>query len=245
MVITSTSNPTIRSVRQLHARKGRRAAGRTLVEGPNGLEALDRHGLAAELVICTDGDDDAIAYAASIGVEPTIVAEHVLAAASDTDHPVGPVAVIPIPAPRSIRPTNTVVLVGVADPGNVGSIIRTAAALGWDVAVAGTTADVWSPKALRSSAGATLGVRPSRVDDLADALEAVGLTSVALVVGDTSPIASMSVEGPIGLLVGSEAHGLPMEVVKQAKHCVTIPMHRGVESLNAAAAAAIAMHVLG
>ena len=244
-MITSSANPTIRSVRQLHARKGRRAAGRTLVEGPNGLEALVRHRLAPELLICTGDDADAIAYAATVGIEPTIVAPRVLAAAADTDHPTGPVAVISIPAPQDLRPRNTVVLVDVADPGNVGSIIRTAAALGWDVAVAGTTADVWSPKALRSSAGATLGARPGSVDDTTGALGAVGLTSVALVVGEASPIAAMGIEGPIGLLVGSEAHGLPTDVADAADHRATIAMRDDVESLNAAAAAAIAMHVLG
>lgn len=250
MVITSTSNPTIRSVRQLHARKGRRGAGRTLVEGPNGLEALIRHGVVPELLVVTEDDGPSMRFAADVGVDPIVVTEHVLAAASDTRSPASPVAVITVPEAPPLRLANSVVLVDIADPGNVGTIVRTASALGWDVGVAGRTTDPWGPKAIRSAAGTTLGAHiASSTDPIREATD-LGLATVALVADggeDPAAVRAKLLGGtmtPVALLVGSEAHGLPESVADAAAHRVTIPMVGDVESLNASVAAAIGMHAL-
>lgn len=197
-------------------------------------------------VVATADDTAAVEYAAGIGVEPLIVSDRVLAAASDTTSPASPVLVLAVPDTPTLRRHRTVVLLDVADPGNVGTAIRTAAALGWDVAVGGTSADPWGPKALRSSTGATLGCRVARIDDPADIVRE-GLVPVALVVrGGISPDAvrrAISDATP-ALLIGSEAHGLRSSVVAVAHHRLTIPMMDEVDSLNAATAAAIAMYAL-
>ena len=246
-MITSTANPTIRSVRRLHTAKGRREAGRTIVEGPNGREALIRFGVVPELLLVTADDDASLAYATSIGLDPVVVSDRVLAAASDTRSPVGPVTVIAIPDGRGLRTHPTAILMDVADPGNVGTAIRSAAAMDWDVAVAGSSADPWSPKAVRSAAGATLGVRLSTLESALDAAADAQLVTVALVVRDgRSPddVRAALDGSPCAIIIGGEAHGLPESIVGATDHRLTLPMTGRVESLNAATAAAIAMYGL-
>lgn len=241
-MITSTSNPRIRTVRSLHTAKGRKQAGRTILEGPNGREALATSDTRPTDIFLLEGDTETAAYAASLGIEATVVSEAVLQSASDTKHPLGPLFVIEVPEASAIRHHRTVCLVDVSDPGNVGTIVRTAAALGWDAATFGTTSDPWSPKALRAAAGATLRIHLAiSHDPLADAAS-VGLTTVALIVDGGEALREGS--EPSCLLVGSEAHGLPDAIVEGANMAATIPMASGTESLNAAIAAALAMHTL-
>lgn len=242
LVIESTANPRIKSIRKLHTPKGRKQAGLTLLEGPNGLEALRSSGIRPVDILMLAEDDAAATYAASVGVEPILVTPNVLRAASDTQHPLGPLCVIKMPSPRGIEPRRTVCLVDIADPGNVGTIIRTAAALEWEVAVCGATADPWSPKALRASAGATLRTPVARTNDPLEDAASAGLACIALVVSGGAPPRPHG--EPVLLLVGSEAHGLPPRMVSGGVDTVTLPMAGGIESLNAAVAAAIAMYAL-
>ncbi|MGI9585098.1 MAG: TrmH family RNA methyltransferase, partial [Acidimicrobiia bacterium] len=160
--------------------------------------------------------------------------------ASDTQHPQGPVVVFPTPEPVDLRRTDTIVLVDISDPGNVGTIIRSAVAFDWAVAIAGDTADPWSPKAIRSSASTVFGVPISKTETPLEFAAELDMTSVASVVqgGETAP----QVTGPTVLLIGAEASGLPQSLVHGADIRLTIPMPGGTESLNAAVAAAIAMY---
>jgi RNA methyltransferase, TrmH family len=199
---------------------------------------------------------------------------------ADTEHPQGVAALV---TPRTATfddllrsPTEAcspllVVLVGVQDPGNVGTILRTASAFGATGAVTAAsgqsgTANPFSPKALRASAGAALhlptltgmslpilltqlkvvGVRTlASVAHGVDALPSlVGAQHAAPQLGETSsvvPLAPWQVDWcqPVALLVGNEGAGLPEEVERSADTRVCIPMSSGVESLNAAAAAAV------
>lgn len=242
-MITSTSNPRIKAIRKLRTAKGRHESGRTMLEGPNGLEALRTSELRPAEILMLENDAATASYADEIGVDATVVSPGVLAAASDTQHPLGPVCVIDVPEPRPMRSNRTVCLVDIADPGNVGTIIRTAAAFGWDVAICGATADPWSPKALRASAGTTLRVRIARASDPIGDAGSLGMASVALVVAGGDPPAAL--DRPIALLVGSEAHGLPQAMIERASGTVSIPMGGGVESLNAAVAVGISLYALG
>jgi TrmH family RNA methyltransferase len=137
------------------------------------------------------------------------------------------------------------VLWEIADPGNCGTLIRTAAALGWNVASIGGV-DPWSPKVLRAGAGGHFATRLSRLDDepLA-ALRAAGLTPIATVVeGGVSPDSIESTD-PVALIIGNEANGLSREVVAACDDVVSLAMPGGSESLNASVAGSIAMYVLG
>ncbi|MGI9529056.1 MAG: TrmH family RNA methyltransferase [Acidimicrobiia bacterium] len=241
-MITSTSNARISAVRKLHTAKGRKESARTILEGPNGREALAASDLRPTDIFLLEGDTETAAYAANLGIDATVVTQDVLRSASDTQQPLGPLFVIEVPEASAVRHHRTVCMVDVSDPGNVGTIIRTAAALGWDAATHGSTSDPWSPKALRASAGATLRMHlATSHDPIAEAASA-GLTCVALIV-DGGDVLRGSTD-PAFLLVGSEAHGLPDALADAATMAATIPMAAGTESLNAAVAAAIAMHSL-
>jgi RNA methyltransferase, TrmH family len=171
------------------------------------------------------------------------VTHKVLTSMSDTEEPRGPLAVFRIPAFVTIRDRDTVVLHDVSDPGNVGTIVRSAVAFGYDVAVSGSTADPWSPKAVRSSAGAVFEAYVSRSEDPVADCRAANLRTVATVVagGGVPPRTAQ----PTAILIGSEATGLPATLVEGCDVTMTIPTTPMTESLNAAVAASIAMYSLG
>jgi TrmH family RNA methyltransferase len=239
-IITSTSNDRVKEARRLRTRKARRSAGRSIAEGPHVLDAMVDASIRIAHVLAT-ADDTASAEAAQRHrFDLVTVSPEVLAWASDTRTPRGPIVVFDVPDAVPPRHHDQVVLHGIADPGNLGAIMRTAVAFGWDVTLSGRTADPWSPKVIRASAGAVFGARLSRsvrVDTLAD----IGVTTVATVVsGGERP--GRPDARPIALLIGAEAGGLPMEVVAGAELRWTIPMGKGTESLNAAVAAGILMY---
>ena len=182
---------------------------------------------------------------------------------ADTENPQGVAALV---TPREfsfddiIRPATSgappllVVLAGVQDPGNVGTILRTAAAFGATAAVASPsgqsgTASPFSPKALRASAGAALHLAllvGVAMPILLAQFRAVGIRTLAsssreATESDQPMLAPWQVDWrqPVALLIGNEGQGLPEEIERSADACVRIPMSASVESLNAAAAAAV------
>jgi len=182
---------------------------------------------------------------------------------ADTEHPQG-VAALVIPrqtqledlfaTPRGACSPLIVVLAGVQDPGNVGTILRTAAAFGATGAVTTATgqsgtASPFSPKALRASAGAALHlplVAGAALGILLTQFKLNAISTIATCVHENSsvgdpPSAPWELDWcqPIALLVGNEGAGLPEEIVHSADARIQIPMQRHVESLNAAAAAAV------
>ena len=170
------------------------------------------------------------------GPDVVRVTQAVLDRLAPTEHPRGPVAVVAIPEPEDPGP-RVVVLDGLADPGNAGTVVRTAAAFGVGVAATPGTVDLWSPKVLRAAAGAHFRTNIGPVD-AADYVTIATVPTGGLDPRDVHP-------GPTwALLVGEEAAGLPDDVVAAADHRVTIPMPGGIESLNAAVSAAIMLYVL-
>jgi TrmH family RNA methyltransferase len=198
--------------------------------------------LIPETVFALPDDHTSAALADEHGFELIVVGESALKRLAGTETPRGPVAMIEIPAPSRVEGRNLVVAWGLGDPGNVGTLIRIAAAFGWDFGHTRGTADPWSPKVVRAGAGNHFrtGIAPvSSVAGLGDA----GLVTVATVVsGGDAPDRLGS--GRYAVLVGEESAGLPPGVVDQAARKVTIPMPGGTESLNAAVAAAIVMYEL-
>jgi RNA methyltransferase, TrmH family len=182
---------------------------------------------------------------------------------ADTEHPQGVAALVEprkvqiadlLTTPKGACSPLLVVLAGVQDPGNVGTILRTAAAFGATGAVTsatgqGGTASPFSPKALRASAGAALHLpvlAGMSLSILLTQLKVSGIHALASCVHDETKAGGEAVAPwevhwcqPIALLVGNEGAGLPEEIVKGADARIHIPMTRGVESLNAAAAAAV------
>jgi len=235
-------NQRVASAARLHNSRERRDAGTTLLEGPNVLHEALTAGLIPETVFALPDDRQSAVLAEEHGVELIVVDETALKRLAGTETPRGPVAVIEMPAPSRVEGRNLVVAWGLGDPGNVGTLIRIAAAFGWDFGHTPRTADPWSPKVVRAGAGGhfRVGVSPvASVEELGEA----GLVTVATVVaGGEAPDRLGS--GPYAVLVGEESAGLPPAVVDQAARKVTISMPGGTESLNAAVAAAIIVYEL-
>lgn len=168
------------------------------------------------------------------------VSRSVLERLASTQTPQSPVAVFRLP-PETAPKRSMLVLWEVGDPGNVGTLIRSAAMFGLDVVTHGG-ADLWSPKTLRAGAGAHFHTAISSVDSL-DELPADAAVVATVVRGGVAP--SQVPSGRVAVLIGSEAHGLPVSVVERCAMAVTIDGCGDVESLNAAAAGSIIASVVG
>ena len=217
-MITSRDNEKLKLVRQLAQRKHREETGLFVCEG-----------------------EDLVEAASAARIEPVELLEagenvlpELLASVSDLPHPsrvIGVYRVADLPrTPRDV----TLALWRVGDPGNVGTLIRTADAFGAAVALSDGCADPLGPKALRASAGAIFRV------PLLSWAEAPG-QRVALVTHLGVPLAELDLDPPLTFLLGSEREGLPDDLVTDC-YKVTIPLPGGAESLNVASAGAIALY---
>jgi len=237
--ISSPQNPKVVAAGRLHRAKHRQSEGKTLLEGPHVVADCVENGAQLERIFALASDDAATLMAASADVPIHSVTEQVLRKLAGTEHPTGPVAVAAVPAPEPFPVAGPVlVMVGIADPGNVGTLIRSAAAFGFAVCSVGG-ADLWSPKVVRSAAGAhyrsPICVPPPAITDIAQ-------TTVATV--SFGGMATIEFDGSVVLYVGSEAHGLPDDIVDAVDRRLTIPMAAGTDSLNAAVAGSIAMFMV-
>lgn len=245
-VVRSPRNSRVAAAAALHRRRTRRERGETLIEGPHLLAAAATGGALIDIVFALPEDGAAAAWAELAGADLVTVTTEVLARVAPTQHPRGPVAVAAIPEPLARLDTPCLVLWGIDDPGNAGTLIRTAAAFGLGVVTVAGTVDLWSPKVLRAGAGAHFATAIARLDGADPArLGEWGLRTVATVARGGSPPAALGPsDRPRAVLVGDEARGLPPEVAAAADERVTIPMPGGAESLNAAAAGAIVAYEL-
>lgn len=240
--VRSHRNQQVVEAARLHRARDRREAGRTIIEGPHLLEDAVAAGVIPETVFALPDDEVSAVVARRQDIEMVPVGEAALRRLCGTESPRGPAAVIRIPSPAPLGNRPIVIAWGLADPGNVGTLIRTAAGFGWAFGHSRGTADPWAPKVLRAGAGGHFRTGITSIDSLDD-LGAAGLTVAATVVeGGQAPEKLPSRR--YALLVGEEATGLPAEIVEEVAERVTIPMPGGIESLNAAVAAAIVIYEL-
>jgi RNA methyltransferase, TrmH family len=259
--ITSRRNPLVARLRDLHGGQGRREQGLLLLEGTHLLQETLRLGLNPALVLATPAwlacHADLVSHLPP-GVPLQPVSSDVLEAAATTRHPDGvllTLAVSALPAAATAGdaagPANFVLALDrLQDPGNLGTLLRTALAAGVDQVWLGEGADPFQPKVLRASSGAALALPLERlaVASLAERLERSrrkGMQLVAAVVPGADPGQAASVPYwqidwtlPTALLLGNEGAGLGEDLAALADRRVTIPHSPAVESLNVAAAAA-------
>jgi len=248
-VITSTSNSKVQALRALRRRDERLARGWYLAEGVRLVEEALKAGdprlilfNPATLERTPRGADLLRQLVALEGIAWPAT-EAVLAAASDTQTPQGVVAALPLPAADDapLQGTLALVLDGVQDPGNLGTILRTAWAAGvTEVLTTPGTTDPFGPKAVRAGMGAHCRLRllPDRSWDQVAAMAAGRRVLLADVRGDVR-YDEVDWHRPSLLILGSEAHGPASAIAQLAAARVTIPMADDVESLNVAAAAAV------
>jgi TrmH family RNA methyltransferase len=216
-VITSPQNETLKLVRKLHARRWRDKLGLFAAEGEDLVDAALEAGLEpVELLVSGE-----------------TVAPELLAQVSTLPHPARVIGVFrreDLPATGQ-RPV-ALALWRIGDPGNVGTLIRTADAFGASVELSEGCADPTGPKALRASAGAIFRVPVG---------ETVG-KRIGLVAHGGTPLAEMDLPDPTVFVVGAEREGLPEDVLAGCDETATIPLLGAAESLNVAAAGAIALY---
>ncbi len=238
---------------KLHRHVGRVRAHRFLAEGPNLVAAATARGLVRDVFVT---EAAAARHESLLGAQNApvhLVTERAAKVLSDTVTPAGLVAVCDMPGTLLTdvlagSPRLVAVAVEIGEPGNAGTLIRIADAMGAAaVILAGHSVDPYNGKCLRASAGSIFSVPvvvEADTNAAVAALRATGLQVLASTVDGERALdeAEQLLERPTAWLFGPESHGLPTEIAGQADHRVRIPMSGGAESLNVAAAAAICLY---
>jgi TrmH family RNA methyltransferase len=242
------------AARKLTRRSGRDAAGLFLAEGRQAVVEALADPAAVREVFATEAAADAHReLLGSTDVPVRLVTDKAAAGLSETVTPQGLVAVcsfrdVAVGSVTSAPPRLAVALAELADPGNAGTILRTADACGAGAVVFGAgSADPYGGKAVRASAGSLFHVdvvRSAPLEDVIDGFRAAGGTVLAADGGGEAALDELGSElaGPVLWLFGNEARGVPADLAARADARVRIPMRGRAESLNLAAAAAICLY---
>ncbi len=237
MVITSRSNPLVKKIISLSDKKFRKKYGEYLVEGVKPVSECIAAGCKVTGVICTPRLEGSFENA-------VVVSEEVFKALSDEKTPQGVMATVALPQTCARPPRGACLLLDrLQDPGNVGTIIRTANAAGYEDIFLVDCADPFSPKAVRASMSGIFFVN-AVCCTLSEALSA--LENVPIMTADMNGenIFAFSPPEKFCLCIGNEGGGVSEQIKNLSSHTVSIPMRSTCESLNAAVSAAIAMYAL-
>ena len=248
-VLRSRANPRVRRWHRLvRDAKARRAQARALIEGQRLVGAcLVAGGAIEELLVSQSGmaKREISSLVDRAGVELVVLSDAVFRAIVDTDTPQGIAAEVAIPStpPALAESRGCVMLDRIQDAGNVGAILRSAAAFGvQDVLLSSGCADPWSPKVLRAAMGGHFALRIGASRNPVSDVERFPGTVACAVAHGGVPIASADLKGPVLWIFGSEAQGVRGDLTSRADLRVTIPMPGALESLNVGAAAAICFY---
>lgn len=245
--IVSKNNPKLAAAQKLLQKKYRKAEGKFLVEGAIGVRDMatvvsyECVFLAASFV----QTEECAELIKCIDCPVYSLSDNLFGSLCETVTPSGAVAVARIPVYSDLRPTSTRILVldGVHDAGNMGTLIRSAVAFGYSEVYAIDCVDIYCGKVVRSTMSGLCKVRTivTTAVELGKLLQ--GYTIVALDMQGCD-ISTVAAEGNIAVVVGGEAHGVTDAVKSLATTVAAIPMQGAIESLNAAVAGGIAMYVL-
>jgi RNA methyltransferase, TrmH family len=263
-IVQSKQNARLKELRQALASSGREGRGLAGIEGPNLVAEALRAGLRIDCVFAVQGSEHLIDEA---GIPPEIevllLPRELLCSALATEAP-QPIAALVEPPDwtwahllgghragghgvggQGKAAPLIVVLAALQDPGNLGTILRSAEAFGADgiVSLPGTVS-AWNPKAVRASAGSVFRVPVLTVnsDECFAHLREAGVRILATTARAAQPAGLVKLTGPVALLIGNEGNGVPEDLAAQAGGAITIPCPGPVESLNAAVAASILLY---
>ena len=242
MIITSKNNPLIKETASLKEKKGRRALGLFLVEGWKMAEECLKSGLEIERVFVSLSYPRELPFESSLTVT---VSDEVFRFLSDEKTPQGVLCRVKLPKKGLQAPTGKCLLLdGVSDPGNMGTIIRTANAAGFEeIYLTDDCTDPYSPKSVRASMSGVFFTRlyfGSR-EEIINALKGTPILTADM---DGENLFRFTPPSRYALAIGNEANGVSLEVREAAYKTVAIPMKSTQESLNAAVSAGIAMYLL-
>ena len=241
MVYSSKQNPLIKEIASLKDKKHRNALGLYIAEGVKMVNEAIENGLPIKYVVATE---TALSSIIPNGYEVLTVTDSVLSYLSEEMTPQGALAVIKIPNLEVKKPNGkAVVLDGVSNPGNVGTIIRTANAFGYKDIYLINCADPYSGKTVRSSMSGIYFVNLYKTSY--EELKTV-LNGYKIIVADMSgeSLDEFKIDGNFAIVVGNEGNGISKEMFDMADSVVKIPMDEHSESLNVAVASSIMMYKL-
>ena len=239
--ITSRKNPLLVQVRRLlSSRSAREEAGLYVSDGTKLLAEAVRFCPGLDTVILSDG----VEAETPPGVRRVRVPEDVMASISPMSTPQGALFLCRFPEKRPYVPRpGTVLLDGIQDPGNLGTILRTADALNVPVVLMEGCADPYSHKVVRSSMGAVFRtpVITASWEQVRAACQAAGIPIAVTALEEGAVDIRQAALSKMAVVIGSEGQGVRREIMEAAEHKLIIPMNPHCESLNAAVAAAITM----
>lgn len=242
MILTSKNNPIIKETAALKEKKGRKELGLFLIEGWKMARECQKSDFEIERVFVSESYDGEISFPDELVVR---VSDDVFRHLSDEKTPQGILCRARIPSLALVPPKgNCLLLDGVADPGNLGAILRTANAAGYkEVYLTKECADPYSPKSVRASMSGVFFTKIYRAER-SEILSV--LKGIPILIADMggSNVFSYAPPKQFALVIGNEANGVSDEVKNAAFHTVKIPMQDTQESLNAAISAGIIMYVL-
>lgn len=255
-MLTSAKNPRVKYFASLKARKKRREEGKFLIEGAhlvaealaNGM--LDKVLFSKNLLKTSEGSA-LLSRIIRAKIPNEEADEKIINHLSDVKTPQGIIA--------SVRPRISdfsslfeaddplmVIACGIRDPGNLGTIIRTASAAGCSgIILTGGAVDPYNEKVIRASAGSIFHLNIVKIDgiiDLVSSLKRRGIKVVSSFVDASKQYFEADFSGPTAIIIGNEGQGLPLELEKLSDEAVSIPMAGSTESLNAAVAAAVILY---
>jgi TrmH family RNA methyltransferase len=256
MTPLTAGNARVKEARKLHRRSERSERRCFLADGPKAVEgALTVPDCVVEVFVTSTAAETYADLLDRATAPVSLVDDRAMAALSDSVNPAGIVAVCHLldrPLGEVLahpRPGSLPVLAlcaDIRDPGNAGTVIRTADAAGaGGVVLAGSSVDAYNPKTVRAAVGSLfhlpLAVEPDPAAAVA-AARAAGYTVLAADGAGELDLFSADLSGPTAWLFGNEAWGLPADLAALADHRVAIPIHGRAESLNLATAAAVCLY---
>lgn len=243
-MITSIQNEQVKKWRRLHKRKGREKSNSFLVEGVHLVEEACRSGWEVLEIILQENIE---APQICEDIPHTYVSEKVFAHLSQTQTPQGIAALVKMrPTERTVS-ANVLLIDAIQDPGNLGTIIRTADAAGFDTVILGDhTVDVYNDKTIRSTQGSLfhVSIMNRNLKQVIPKLQEDGYTVWASALENAEVYNEVSPTNKTALIVGNEGAGIDESLLELADTIVKIPIHGQAESLNVSVAAGILMYYI-
>jgi len=241
-IITALTNPLIKKIVSLHTKEGRKAHNLCIVEGERAVKTFLTSPLELE-ILCVTEETHSITNYPTLSDKIIIVSPAVMKKISTATTPSGVVGIFQIPQNPSKPLAQGIVLAQIQDPGNMGTLIRTAVALNFSTIVIVEGVDPWSPKVIQSSAGTIAHTAVYQLTWHELLQQKNTCTLIALTVTNGQSLESLDTHNSL-LVVGNEANGLPHPWQAQCDAKATLPMPGNTESLNAAVAGSIALYIV-
>ena len=244
MVITSNTNNQITLLRKLQTdKKYRVAEGKYCIEGERLVKEAIRFGKQILAIYVAQSAQGKFTF--DVDCEPIVVADNVFASISQTVNSQGVVAVLALPQAKLQAPAGKCLIVeNLQDPGNLGTLLRTAVATGFDDQNLCNSTDVYAPKVIRSAMSAhfALNLHFGSVEQVFDVVSPVCQLVCADM--DGTNVFDFTASKPVALLLGNEGNGVSQFAKTNCHSVVSLPMKNNLESLNVAVAGSVLMYLL-